>query len=339
MEPFFQRPPRVSVVMPVYNGAPFLKEAMESVLRQSYENFEFIIINDGSTDNSEQLIRSFEDRRIRYVSQRNQGVAKTLNTGIDLATGEFVARQDQDDVSLPARLERQVAFLEGSPSTAMVGTWARILRGGTAQSRYHRHPCDYYSILLKLLLDNPFVHSSVMLRKSTLQDVGNYSLDAARQPPEDYELWSRIARRYELRNIPEVLLYYREVDSSMSRDKERPFAPRVARISIENIAFYSGRRETDSTVVAVSHLAHGVHREHQFVSFRRMRKVLLEAFESIGSICEPTEEGRLVSRRLLLELRRRYLTTRFGVDMRQPHLIPLGLAKQGYKLLKQKPSQ
>ena len=116
----------VSVVLPVYNGAKYLRDAIDSMLAQSYANFELIIIDDGSTDDSINIISAFNDPRIRLYSQENQGLAATLNRGITLAKGAYIARQDQDDVSLPNRLSKQAAFLETNPDYGMVGTWASI---------------------------------------------------------------------------------------------------------------------------------------------------------------------------------------------------------------------
>lgn len=122
----------------------------------------------------------------------------------------------------------------------MVGTWAKIMEEDILSERVHRHPVDPDIIKFNLLFDNPFVHSSVMIRKEVLDDIGLYSTDLSRQPPEDYELWSRIARKYGVANIPEILLIYREVKKSMSRDGINPFLERVIKISQENLEWLIG---------------------------------------------------------------------------------------------------
>ena len=116
----------ISVILPVYNGSEYLTESIDCILNQTYSNFEFIIIDDGSTDDSAAIIANYTDVRIRFYSQQNQGLASTLNRGISLANGNYIARQDQDDVSLPNRFAQQVAFLEANPEYGMVGTWAAI---------------------------------------------------------------------------------------------------------------------------------------------------------------------------------------------------------------------
>lgn len=253
-----RKTPYVSVVMPVYNCPEYITEAIESILRQSFEDFEFIIIDDGSTDRTPEIIRTFTDHRIRFFQQENQGLAATLNRGIDLSNGQYIARQDQDDVSLPERLARQTEYLNTHSDCGMVGTWAEIWVGEEKSERVHRHPCDNMTLQYELLLNNPFVHSSVMLRKSVFDKIGRYSTDRNRQPPEDYELWSRIARCYEVENIPEILLVYREVPRSMSRSGVSPFLDRLVTISSENISWAAGVSPDDPSSTNIAALVHNV---------------------------------------------------------------------------------
>lgn len=227
--------PAVSILMPVYNGAAYLSKSLESMLRQTYDDFELIAIDDGSSDQSAEIIQSVKDRRLRFYKQTNHGLAATLNRAIQLSRGRYLARQDQDDVSLPLRLEKQVRYLTEHPRCGLVGTWADIVTGTEQTGRAHRHASDNGSLQFDLLFDNPFVHSSVVMRKTAIESVGMYSTDPARQPPEDYELWSRLARQWEVANIPEVLHIYRELPTSMSRDGVYPFRDRVIDISAENI--------------------------------------------------------------------------------------------------------
>jgi len=234
-------PPLISVILPVYNGALYLREAIESILNQTYTNFEFIIINDGSKDNSEEIIKSYNDNRIIYISQKNIGLAATLNIGIKISKGKYIARMDQDDISLPERFEKQIDFLEKNKDYDILGTWAKIFPDKT-NKRFHKHPTDNIKLKYFLLFNNPFVHSSVMIRKSVFEKIGLYSEDKNRQPPEDYELWSRIARVSKIANIPEVLLNYREVSTGMSNDKLNPFLEKVKIISLENISYYCNKK-------------------------------------------------------------------------------------------------
>ena len=228
--------PSISILLPVYNGLPFLIDAINSIVHQSFKEFELIIINDGSTDNSEKAIKNLDDARIKYVKQKNQGLAATLNNGIKLSQSKFIARLDQDDLMLQSRLAKQVEYIELHPDCAMVGTWCEIWVGETPTDRGHKHPTLNETLQLELLFDNPFVHSSLMIRTDVLRDIGGYSVDKSRQPPEDYELWSRVARKYRVANIPEVLTVYREVEGSMTRTEDSPILPNVIQISAENLA-------------------------------------------------------------------------------------------------------
>jgi glycosyltransferase involved in cell wall biosynthesis len=249
--------PKVSVILPVYNGLPYLEAAIDSVLRQTFRDFELIIINDGSTDAYASIVDNFQDPRIRFFEQKNIGLAATLNRGISLSNGEYIARQDQDDVFFSMRLQKQVAYLDANPDVGMVGTFAEILVGNEPTNRMLLHPTDDASIRFGLLFDNYFVHSSVMLRRSVLETVGVYSEDKSRQPPEDYELWSRVMRTHKLANLPEVLMAYREVPSSMSRVGVSPFMHNLVKICSENIAWASDRAVDSAEVVALSKLMHG----------------------------------------------------------------------------------
>ncbi|MHB8171618.1 MAG: glycosyltransferase family 2 protein, partial [Thermincolia bacterium] len=252
------RHPLVSVILPVFNGAAYLEEAMESILSQTYEKFEFIIINDGSTDNTASIIKKFNDSRIRAYHQKNQGLANTLNRAVKLAAGEYLARQDSDDISLPQRFEKQVEFLESHLEYGMVGTWAEIWQENRKTNRTHKHPTDSAVLRFDLLFDNPFVHSSVMIRRNVFEKVGFYSAEKVRQP-EDYELWSRVAREFEVANIPEILHIYREVQGSICRISENPFLARVVNLSIENLTWFTGKAHPDQKTIDLAALIHGAY--------------------------------------------------------------------------------
>ncbi len=272
----------ITVILPVYNGLPYLGAAVNSILSQSFQDFEFIVINDGSTDDSESVIKNISDPRIQFLQQENQGLPATLNKAIGLARGEFIARQDQDDISFPLRLQKQAEFLIANPDVGMVGTNAEIWVDHTKTDRLLEHPSDDASLKFNLLFDNPFVHSSIMIRRSVFEKIGVYCEDKTRQPPEDYELWSRVAREFKVANLPEVLLAYREVPGSMSRTGLNPFQNRLIRISAENIAWYSGQDIEYPEVVAISKLAHAVYEDiPRGISFSNIEAVIRSAATSI----------------------------------------------------------
>lgn len=251
--------PKLSVILPVYNGQKYLPEAIASVLSQSFTDFELIIINDGSTDSSGEIIKALSDTRIRYFGQPNKGLAATLNRGISLAKGEYVARQDQDDVCLPSRFEKQVAFLDTNPDVGMVGSAAEIWVGNERTNRFLKHPVDDASLTFGMLFDNHFVHSSVTIRRAVFARIGGYAEDSLRQPPEDYELWSRVMKEYKLANLPDVLMAYREIEGSMSRTGVSPFLHNLIKISAENIAWASGLSVDSAEVIALSRLNRGIY--------------------------------------------------------------------------------
>lgn len=275
----------VSVILPVFNCQAYVGEAIESILNQKFRDFEFLIIDDGSTDGTQAELVKYIDPRIRHLRHENRGLAATLNTAIGLARGKYIVRQDQDDISMPDRIEKQVAFMEAHLECGLLGTWAQIIEGDRLVERFHRHPTDPSVLRYQLLFNNPFVHSSVMLRKSVLEETGGYSIDPERQPPEDYELWSRIIRSAGVANLPEVLLYYREIPSSMSRVGPSPFLSRLVRICAENVARESKADPTDPQVLNIAALTHGA---GEFIAtrpdFGRMREILLSAVDSVSTM-------------------------------------------------------
>jgi glycosyltransferase involved in cell wall biosynthesis len=275
--------PIVSVVLPLYNCPAYIGRSVQSILDQTFEDFELIIIDDGSTDNTPEIAKTFSDSRIRFFQQKNQGLASTLNRGIELARGKYIARHDQDDIALPERFAKQVNYLEAHPACGMVGTWADIYLEEEKTERAHRHPSDNTTLQYELLLNNPFVHSSMMLRKSILEQIGGYSTDRERQPPEDYELCSRIARQSEIANIPEILQIYREVPRSMSRNGVSPFLNHLVTIIAENIAWASGVSSSDPNPVNIAAIIHGApHRIVGKPNFQLMRKTLQKAVARVS---------------------------------------------------------
>ncbi|MBT8605260.1 glycosyltransferase [Polynucleobacter paneuropaeus] len=248
--------PLVSVLFPVYNGGKFLMESIDSILNQSFSNFEIIAINDGSTDNSAELLDAITDPRVRVFHQENIGLAATLNRGLSLARGSLIARQDQDDLSYPERLAKQVEYMQLNPDCVLLGTAAEIWVGGKRSDRNHDHPTDHSTLAFDLLFNNPFVHSSVMMRRDDVIRIGGYSTDPSRQPPEDYELWSRLARVGKVANLKERLLVYREVPMSMSRTGPNPFIDRLVTICSENLALANGQKTVDPVTTNVAALTH-----------------------------------------------------------------------------------
>lgn len=199
--------PRVTVLMPVYNGEKYLNEAMDSILSQTFADFEFLILNDGSTDNSVATIQSYGDPRIRLVHNvANLGLIATLNRGIEMARGEYVARMDCDDISLPGRLAKQVAFMDRHQDMGVCGTWYVCF--GAETPHISRLPAAADEIRISLLFNSMIAHPTACIRRSFFVS-NNLLYDHDYQHAEDYDLWSRALEHCNLANIPEVLLSYR----------------------------------------------------------------------------------------------------------------------------------
>lgn len=227
--------PKVSVILPTYNAAQYLEKAIESILSQSFHDFELIIIDDGSTDQTPQILAQQTDPRVTVLRQSNQGLPKALNNAIRCACGQYLARQDADDKSLPLRLEKQVNFLDSHTEYALVGTWAQIATPIGLSNRQLLHPQSNGQLQVQLLTNNQFAHSSVMIRTKCLESIGLYSEDPDHFPPEDYDLWLRIAKKYRVANIPEILLEYFEAPNSISRTKESLIETRALKMAMKAI--------------------------------------------------------------------------------------------------------
>ncbi len=209
--------PTVSVVIPVYNAAPYIEECLLSITRQTFKDFEIIVIDDGSTDSSAEIILSIADSRIVFIQNEiNLGLIATLNKGFDRCQGKYIARLDADDIAIAERLAVQVKCLEQNPQLAMVGTGYFPLAERALNPVYLASGKG--KIQANLLFNSCFAHPSVMIRKSALsnrEDIFNPHYPHA----EDYELWSWLMRNEEIDNIPKPLIYYRIHENQISKLK------------------------------------------------------------------------------------------------------------------------
>ncbi|WP_160012598.1 glycosyltransferase [Rhizobium sp. 18055] len=310
--------PLVSVLMPIYNGAADLERALESILAQTFDDFEVIAINDGSMDNSATLLNAVTDPRVKVIHQDNMGLAATLNRGLSIAQGALVARQDQDDLSHPERLARQVSYLRSRPDCILLGTAAEIWVGDEPTERSHDHATEHASLTFDLLFNNPFVHSSVMMRRDFVLSIGGYATDNARQPPEDYELWSRIARHGRVANLPDRLLVYREVPQSMSRAGPNPFLDRLVTISAENLAFANGLVKPSAAIEDAAALTHSAfHRMSAKPDIRAMLSAIEKAALNIGPD-DAAVQARMAERMRILQYQ--WMMHRTGSQWARPVL-------------------
>jgi glycosyltransferase involved in cell wall biosynthesis len=197
--------PHISVLLSVLNGAKFVADAVQSILAQSYSDFEFIIVDDGSTDRTLTILQSFADPRIQIIrNEANIGLARSLNKALDFARGEFIARIDADDFSPPERFAKQLQFLLDHPQIDVVGSDMVEVDEHGVRIREKKFPRTPEEVRRTMFVHNPLAHSAVMMRASVLKKVGGY--DPNFHHTEDYDLWLRIAKTGEIANIPQPLL-------------------------------------------------------------------------------------------------------------------------------------
>ena len=225
-----------------------MSAAIKSVLGQSHSNLELIIINDGSKDESLEIINQFTDQRLKVFSQTNSGLANALNLGILHSSGALIARQDQDDISRSTRIEKQVKRFTTNPDLVLLGTQGWVINAtGDIISKISL-PLSNHDLKYTLNFYNPFVHTSIMIRAKVLKEIGGYSENSKVQPPEDFELWGRIKDFGHIENLKERLVEYRLSTSSMSRLQEETIARNYKNIVVQNLQetfTFSNRDATD----------------------------------------------------------------------------------------------
>ncbi len=202
--------PKVTVLMSVYNGGDYLAEAIESILNQRFKDFDFLIINDGSAEPLDPIINQFDDNRILRIEQENMGLTRSLNKGLRLARGEYVARMDADDISMPERLEAQIREMEADPRLDLIGTFFDVMDGKRKLIETKALILDPVYRLWRLQFHNNYGHGTMMLRKQAILDAGMY--DERLRYAQDFDLWSRISRKDNTKIVPKVLYRYRMLE-------------------------------------------------------------------------------------------------------------------------------
>jgi glycosyltransferase involved in cell wall biosynthesis len=222
--------------MPVYNAEKFLAEAIESILAQTFRDFEFLILDDGSSDRSVEIVKQFHDPRIRfYQNEKNLGITPTLNKGISLAQTEFIARMDSDDISYPTRLEKQYAYMQQNPDCAMVSSLVRVISEDKTFIRQDRFKSEHFYYNLTFICW--IYHPTIMFRKSVSERLHHYTTAYA----EDYELFWQLSRQFKFYNLPEVLLDYRETTQSLNQVlKKTEYEHAQQEQVMRNIRYYAG---------------------------------------------------------------------------------------------------
>lgn len=215
--------PTISVLMPVYNAERYVAQAVQSILDQTFRDFEVLIIDDGSTDRSLEILKRYEasDPRIRLISRPNTGYVVALNEMLDLAHGEFIARMDADDVCLPDRFEKQLDWFERNPNGLATGSWVLVIDPEGDPLMVWRSPVNHKAIDDAHLsgVGGTIAHPSSMMRANALRRIDGYNVEM--QPAEDLDLFLRLGEIGELGNVPEVLLKYRHHLSSVSHQNSR----------------------------------------------------------------------------------------------------------------------
>jgi glycosyltransferase involved in cell wall biosynthesis len=211
--------PTITVLMPAYNAADFIAEAIQSVLAQTFTGFELLIVNDGSIDDTEKIIRSFTDPRIRLINQANQGISAALNTGLAAANADYVARFDADDICYPHRLQEQYTFLVNHPDHCIAGCTANYHdMDDNYVFTYHPPGITNEQIQQTKMHTCPFIHSGVLYRKQAVLDAGGYDMHA--HTFEDHLLWIRVLQHGKAYNIPQTLLKVRLHPGSVTIDEK-----------------------------------------------------------------------------------------------------------------------
>ena len=204
--------------MSVYNGETYLKESIESILNQTYKNFEFIIVDDHSSDNSLSTILSFDDSRIVVIrNTKNIGLAASLNKALKIAKGEYIARMDDDDISLPERIEKQIQFMDSHSSCGVLGTYAELFGSKTG---FRKHASKSDELKIRTLFSCQFPHPTVLIRKKVLKD-NKLEYNEQFSTAQDYELWSRMIKITEFNTLPEILLKYRTHEKQISVENRK----------------------------------------------------------------------------------------------------------------------
>jgi glycosyltransferase involved in cell wall biosynthesis len=233
--------PRISVLMPVFNGARYLKEAVDSILMQTFPDFEFIIIDDGSTDDTPSILQFIQDPRvIVYRNNENLGLAKSLNLGLQYASSELIARQDADDVSISTRLEKQMLFMDAHPRIGVLGCLTKWIdsQGNTIQD-WHQ-PLENPEIQQTLLRYCCIIHGSTMFRKKAAIECGSYNPDM--RTGQDYDLWLRMSESWDFACLSDILYYHRrhnQMASVQSHEEQSLNAKQALTQAIQRRLSYS----------------------------------------------------------------------------------------------------
>ncbi len=247
--------PLVSVLMPTYNAGAFLNEAVESILNQTYKNLELIIINDGSIDNTEDRIKSFKDSRIKYFkNENNLKLIKTLNKGLRLCTGKYIARMDADDIAVPTRIERQVAFMELNQDVVAAGTYAKFF-GSLSKTGIWMYPLQNDDIKLRLLWGSSIIHPTAIFKNDVVKN-NNIQFKEEYLHAEDMKFWIDLSQFGNLANMPETLLNYRIHGSQITEMYSNEMKKTIASILKNQFNYFNINVSSEEELILNKIIAH-----------------------------------------------------------------------------------
>lgn len=275
--------PTITVLMPVYNCALYINEAMDSILNQTFDDFEFLIIDDASTDDTVSIIKSYNDPRIQLVEKPvNTGYTNSLNYGLSIANGKYIARMDGDDISLPERFQRQYDFMEANPDVVVCGVNFSII--GTQEIVVL--PQENETIKLQLLIGNCLAHPSVLMRKQGLEAL-SVAYNVAKEPAEDYDLWVRILGVGKLHNLQEILLKYRVHPTQVSQKRNKQQKQSVTETRVGIFKYLNCAFDDEERLILKNAIQNKDLQYHQLKSFFILKEKMILAnannfFESKG---------------------------------------------------------
>ena len=283
--------PLVSIVMAVHNGERHLDAALSSILSQTYAALEIIVVDDGSSDRTAELLAQCDDPRLRILTNTScQGLARSLNRGIEAATGDYVARMDADDVCHPSRIQRQVHYMQRHAEVGLLGTAYRLINDAGAALGIAYPPADDAAMRWRLLFMPPLAHPSAMMRRALLQR-HELRYDPEWPTAQDYELWSRLLKHCRGANLPEVLFDYRTHAQSVSVTKRDSQDQWALRVSEREIAPFLPADMPLAVVAPLRRLLRG-NPQPDDLSPYYLKKQLLSLAGSYMSRVSPDREGR-----------------------------------------------
>lgn len=314
--------PKVSIIMSVRNGENYLDEAVTSIFRQTYTDFEFIIIDDASTDKTPSILKKFKDERIKiFINKKKKGLTKSLNIGLSKARGKYIARMDHDDVARSDRLFQQVRILDKDEQIGVIGSWVKLINNQGKQLGILKFPVNHKAIIRNIFANNPLRHSTVLFRKELVQKYGFYDdkLDGA----EDYDLWLRLVKHTKFANLSLPLVKYRLHHDRVSEIEEKKVLWSAVNARIKAIIRYGySFTKIGYLLIPVVSLAMPVTLKKIILScFRKLnnsvKKIIFEIKKNIILLIKKTENFSSLGMRLVK------LTGKYPEAIHPKHLVKI----------------